>query len=85
MDTATTPTAAERLKAIPGAEFNDKNPAATGYRFEAVIPETALRDTASALRTEGYFLETIACVDWSECFERSYHTDCFVCSHYCAY
>ena len=55
-----------------GVEFAPKTPAQTGTFFEAVVPETLIREVAQFLAKERFFLETLTATDFSDCFELAY-------------
>ena len=60
------------LSARSGVEMNPKTPRETGFFFEAVVPENAIREFAAVFLKEKFFLESLTAVDFSECFELAY-------------
>ena len=61
------------LEVIKPDEFNEKDPKPTGVFFEAVVPQSKIRDVAKEYLAQGYFLESFTAVDFAECFELVYH------------
>lgn len=54
-------------------EFTEKNFKTAGVRFEAVVSKTRIQELARRALAEGFFLESLTAVDFSECFEGVYH------------
>lgn len=61
------------LNVIKPEELNDKNPKVSGIIFEAIVPQSKIRDVARQYLAQGYFLESLTAVDFAECFEIVYH------------
>ena len=54
-------------------ELNEKDPKVSGILFEAIVPQSKIRDVAGQYLAQGYFLESLTAVDFAECFEIVYH------------
>lgn len=72
------PVAAQDIKScfldtLKPDELNEKNPKISGILFEAVVPQSKIRQVAKEYLTQGYFLESLTAVDFAECFELVYH------------
>ena len=61
------------LETIHPEELNEKELKKTGVLFEAIVPESKIRETAQSYLNQGYFLESLTAVDFAECFEIVYH------------
>lgn len=61
------------LQTVKADEFVDKDFNKLGVQFEALVPQTRIRDVAKEYLSRGYFLESLTAVDFAECFEIVYH------------
>lgn len=58
---------------ISPEEINDKDLKNAGILFEAVVSASKIKEVAKHYLQQGYFLESLTAVDFSECFELVYH------------
>ena len=61
------------LETIKPEEFSEKDPKVSGIFFEALIGQNNIQEVAKEYRAQGYFLESLTAVDFSECLEIVYH------------
>lgn len=61
------------LEVIRPDEFIEKDLKKSGILFEAVVPQGKIRDAAKEYLAQGYFLESLTAVDFTECLEVVYH------------
>ncbi len=61
------------LELIKPDEFNEKDPKASGVLFEAIVPQSKIREVAKGYLEQHYFLESLTAVDFAECLEIVYH------------
>ena len=61
------------LETIKPEEFSEKNLKVAGILFEALVPQNKIAEVAREYFSQGYFLESITAVDFSECLEIVYH------------
>ena len=54
-------------------ELNEKDPKKSGIHCEAVLSQGRLSEAAGQFLARGYFLESLAAVDFAECIELAYH------------
>ncbi len=61
------------LESVKPEEFADKDLKISGIIFEALVGPSKIREVAKEFLNQGYFLESLTAVDFSECFEVVYH------------
>ncbi len=61
------------LEVIKPEELNEKDFVKSGILFEAIVPQNKIADVAHEYLKQGYFLESLTAVDFSDCFELVYH------------
>jgi NADH-quinone oxidoreductase subunit D len=61
------------LESVKPTEFSDKDSKVSGIIFEALVSQTQIREVAKKFLKQGYFLESLTAVDFSECLEIVYH------------
>ena len=71
------------LESVKPEEFADKDVKASGIVFEALVPQSKIRDVAKEFLNHGYTLESLTAVDFSECFEVVYHFNSWKPSERC--